>query len=63
MDAIALRPSEAARLAGVSRSVLYSAITSGDLKSFRLHSMRLIFADELRAWLDRHAAGEQEGRR
>ena len=52
MEPIAVRPAEAARISGISRSALYEAIADGDLKSAKVKGCRLIFVDDLRAWLD-----------
>lgn len=49
---IAVGPMEAARLAGVGRTMLYQAIASGDLRSLKIGRRRLIKLSELEAWLD-----------
>lgn len=51
-------PAEAARLAGIGRTRLYAAITSGALPSLKLGSRRLIKLDDLEAWLDSHKSSE-----
>ena len=52
---LAVAPAEAARLAGVGRTTLYAALSSGALPSLKLGRRRLIKLDALRAWLDGHA--------
>jgi len=54
-EQLAVSPTEAARLAGVGRTFLYEAISSGALKSIKIRKRRLIAIDELRAWLSSHA--------
>lgn len=51
MDPIAVSPSEAARISGIGRTSLYSALSSGDLKSFKIGTRRLITVDAIRAWI------------
>lgn len=53
---LAVAPAEAARLAGIGRTRLYSAITAGELPSLKVGARRLIKFSDLEAWLDRHAA-------
>jgi excisionase family DNA binding protein len=52
---LAVAPAEAARLAGVGRTTLYAALSSGALPSLKLGRRRLIKLEALRAWLDGHA--------
>ena len=60
MQPIAVSPSEAARLAGVGRTTLYAALSSGDLTSIKIGTRRLITVDAIRAWLKQNElqAGE-----
>jgi excisionase family DNA binding protein len=53
---MAVSPTEAARLAGVGRTLLYRAMGSGELKSLKIHKRRLITLEALRAWLLSHEA-------
>ena len=57
---LAVSPNEAARLCSIGRTTLYSALSSGDLKSVKIGTRRLITIDALRAWLKKNeqAAGE-----
>lgn len=57
---LAVSPNEAARLCGIGRTTLYSALSSGDLKSVKIGTRRLITIDALRAWLKKNeqATGE-----
>lgn len=48
---IAVGPAEAARLAGIGRTSLYSALAAGELKSFRYGRRRLIRIAEIDNWL------------
>jgi excisionase family DNA binding protein len=49
---------EAARATGLSRSSLYRAMNSGALKSFHVGARRLIWAQDLEAFLQRHRIAE-----
>lgn len=53
-EPIAVSPDEAARLCGVGRTTLYAAISSGELKSLKIGSRRLITIEAIREWLKRH---------
>lgn len=53
---LAVSPMGAARLAGVGRSTIYLAITSGELPSIKLGKRRLILVEALLAWLKSHEA-------
>ena len=55
MQSIAVRPAEAARISGLSRSMIYVAISEKSLRSVKVRSARLIFIDDLREWLNRQA--------
>lgn len=48
---IAVAPAEAARLAGIGRTSLYSALSTGELKSFRYGRRRLIRISALETWM------------
>ena len=48
---MAYHPSEAAKVAGVSRSAIYLALKSGALKSKKMGTARLILADALQDFL------------
>jgi excisionase family DNA binding protein len=54
-DRLAVSPAEAARLAGVGRTLLYEALSSGALRSSKIGKRRVILVDALRAWLELHA--------
>ena len=60
MQPIAVSPNEAARLAGVGRTTLYAALSSGALTSIKIGTRRLITVDAIRAWLKQNElqAGE-----
>ncbi|MGI3165339.1 helix-turn-helix domain-containing protein [Pseudooceanicola sp. 200-1SW] len=51
---LAVSPNEAARLCSIGRTTLYAALSSGDLKSVKIGTRRLITLDALRAWLKRN---------
>ena len=57
---LAVSPNEAARLCSIGRTTLYAALSSGDLKSVKIGTRRLITLDALRDWLKRNetSAGE-----
>lgn len=57
---IAVSPNEAARLCSIGRTTLYAALSSGDLKSVKIGTRRLITLEALRDWLKRNetTAGE-----
>ncbi|MBD3625556.1 MAG: helix-turn-helix domain-containing protein [Rhodobacteraceae bacterium] len=57
---IAVSPNEAARLCSIGRTTLYAALSSGDLKSVKIGTRRLITLEALRDWLKRNEvpAGE-----
>lgn len=48
---LAVSPNEAARLCSIGRTTLYAALSSGNLKSVKIGTRRLITIDALRAWL------------
>jgi PrtD family type I secretion system ABC transporter len=51
--AIAIRPKEAARLAGISRGTIFRAIQEGQLPARKYGSCTLILVQDLWAWLER----------
>jgi len=53
---IAVSPNEAARLCSIGRTTLYAALSSGDLKSVKIGTRRLITLEALRDWLKRNEA-------
>ena len=57
---LAVSPNEAARLCSIGRTTLYAALSSGELKSVKIGTRRLITIDALRAWLKKNeqATGE-----
>ncbi len=59
MDTITVRPAEAARLTGLSRSSLYEAIADGSLPSAKVRGCRVIFLEDLRSWLARERQTSQ----
>ena len=54
MQLIAVSPNEAARLCSIGRTTLYAALSSGDLKSVKIGTRRLITIDAIRTWLQRN---------
>lgn len=57
---LAVSPNEAARLCSIGRTTLYAALSSGELRSVKIGTRRLITLDALRDWLKRNEtpAGE-----
>lgn len=51
---LAVSPNEAARLCSIGRTTLYAALSSGELKSVKIGTRRLITLDALREWLKRN---------
>jgi excisionase family DNA binding protein len=51
LDAIGLSIIEAARTAGIGRTSIYEALSSGDLKARKLGRRTVILNSDLRAWL------------
>lgn len=51
---LAVSPNEAARLCSIGRTTLYAAMGSGNLKSVKIGTRRLITIEALRAWLKRN---------
>ncbi len=50
----AVAPAEGARIAGLGRTKLYEAISSGELPSFKIGTRRLIRVSAIEAWLASH---------
>lgn len=48
---LAVPPNEAARLCSIGRTTLYAALSSGELRSVKIGTRRLIMIDALRDWL------------
>jgi excisionase family DNA binding protein len=57
---IAVRVPEAAKMLGVSRSVLYELIRANAIPSFTVGAARLLPVDGLRQWVERQAAEARE---
>ncbi len=51
---LAVSPNEAARICSIGRTTLYAALSSGELKSVKIGTRRLITLDALRDWLKRN---------
>jgi excisionase family DNA binding protein len=56
-EPLAVSPAEAARLAELGRTSIYTALGSGALKSLKVGKRRLIAVEALRAWLLSHEVG------
>lgn len=54
---IAVSPNEAARLCSIGRTTLYVALSTGELKSVKIGTRRLITIEAIRDWLQKN---EQE---
>ncbi len=62
MEPIAVRPAEAARALGLSRTALYSILSTGELESIKVGSSRLIPVEGLRKFVaERRAKAEDDG--
>ena len=57
---LAVSPNEAARLCSIGRTTLYAALSSGELKSVKIGTRRLITMEALRDWLKRNEAPASE---
>jgi len=57
---LAVAPNEAARLCSIGRTTLYAALSSGELRSVKIGTRRLITIEALRDWLKKNeqTAGE-----
>ncbi len=62
MESLLVRPPEAARILGLSRTVLYEHLSSGSLPSLKVGAARLIAVDDLRAWVERQRTAAAAGR-
>ena len=51
---LAVSPAEAGHLAGVGRTTIYGAISSGELRSLKIGARRLVAIEALREWLLKH---------
>lgn len=51
---LAVSPNEAARICSIGRTTLYAALSSGELKSTKIGTRRLITIDALRSWLKKN---------
>ena len=51
IEPIAVSPNEAARISGVGRTTIYAALSSGELKSIKIGTRRLITVQAIRDWL------------
>lgn len=56
MDALALRPAEAAKAVGLSRSKFYELLRNGEVRALKVGAVTLIRTEDLRVWLDAQAA-------
>lgn len=52
---LAVGPEEAGRMTGHTRSAIYAAIATGELKAFKSGKRRLILMSELSIWIERKA--------
>lgn len=57
---LAVSPNEAARLCSIGRTTLYAALSSGELKSVKIGTRRLITMDALREWLRKNETPASE---
>ncbi len=57
---LAVSPNEAARLCSIGRTTPYGALSSGELKSIKIGTRRLITLDALRDWLQRNETPASE---
>jgi excisionase family DNA binding protein len=55
---LAVSPAEAGRLVGVGRTTIYAAISSGELRSLKIGTRRLVAVDALREWLLAHEVAQ-----
>lgn len=56
LEPLAVSVSQASQITGLSRSVLYPRVMSGELRSFLVGTRRLIAVEDLRRWLDEQRA-------
>ena len=57
VQVIAVSPNEAARLCSIGRTTLYAALSSGELRSVKIGTRRLITMDALKDWLSQNETG------
>jgi excisionase family DNA binding protein len=57
-DRLAVSVEDAAAMAGIGRTTLYSALGSGALRSLKIGKRRLIRVEALRAWMSAHEVGD-----
>ena len=57
---LAVSPNEAARICSIGRTTLYAALSSGELRSVKIGTRRLITMDALRDWLKRNETPASE---
>ena len=55
-ERLAYRPSEAARVIGCSREMIFKLLATGELKGWKVGAARLISADELRRFVHEREA-------
>lgn len=48
---IAVSPNEAARICSIGRTTLYAALTTGELRSIKIGTRRLITIEAIKEWL------------
>lgn len=51
-DRLAIRPTEAAKLCGISRSEMYRLLDEGEIPSRRHRGKRLVLVRDLHAWVE-----------
>ena len=61
LEPLAVGPTEAARLLGVSRPTLYQLLNQADFPSFRVGRRVLISVSGLDVWIKQQAAKEDMG--
>jgi excisionase family DNA binding protein len=54
LGVLAVSPADAGHLAGIGRTTIYQAISSGELKSLKVGARRLVAVEALREWLLQH---------
>jgi excisionase family DNA binding protein len=50
---LSVRPSKAAKLLDVGRGTIHQLLASGELRSFKIGTARLIYVDDLRSFIER----------
>ena len=61
MEPLTVRPSEAARALGISRTVLYGLLADGSIESIKVGASRLIPLESLRRFVDERRARAEGG--